>query len=200
MASGLMVNQWTQFDTDDAPDDQQQNGNGDVLETYSFTDYDENNSFGIVFLYILGFAGLTYIALLPPRKQIEKLEPGSMTSSAVKSMFEKKKAVPRQQSLSVSMWGENPVAQQKLRETLLNDTHEPDEDDIIKPQVQYSVDFYRVSSGLVEKAEGCSVVFKNLNYVVTNKLDSSKKSQLLTNVSGKVNPGEMCALMGASKY
>jgi ABC-type multidrug transport system fused ATPase/permease subunit len=193
-----MVNEWTQFSTDDAADDQQMDGNGDVLSIYSFTGFDKNDAFGIVFLYILGFAALTYYALLPPANKLEKLEPGSMTASAVKSMFEKKKVVPRAQS-SISVWGDNG-AQNLLRETLLSDTHEPDEDDVIKPQVQFTVDFYRVSSGMIDKADGCNVVFKNVNYIVTDKLDSAKKTQLLDNVSGQVKPGEMCALMGASKF
>jgi ABC-type multidrug transport system permease subunit len=34
---GLMVNQWEQFDTDDAPDDQLEDGNGNVLAIYDFT-------------------------------------------------------------------------------------------------------------------------------------------------------------------
>lgn len=163
-----MVNQWSQYSTDDAADDFAENGNGNVLSQYDFAGYDQDNSFWIILLYILGFAVLTYIALLPPAKKIEKIEVGSMTQSAVKSMFQKTQKNSTTNARSVSFFG--AADQNLLRDTLCAaDTHAPDEDDIILPQIQYNVDFYRVSTGVMEKSEGCTVTFKNLNYIVTSR-------------------------------
>jgi ABC-type multidrug transport system permease subunit len=184
---GLMVNEWNRFDTDDVTDDAAMDGNGDVLSMYDFTGFDKNDSFWITLLYVLGFAFLTYIALLPPKKRLEQVETGKMTASAAKSFFDRDSKLPKKKS--TSLWGGSDKTQ-LLRETLLADSHEPDEDDIIEPQVPYTVEFYKISSGMIDQADGCNVVFKDICYTVTDKLDASKKTKLLTNVSGQVRPGE----------
>lgn len=88
--------------------------------------------------------------------------------------------------------------------TLVSKADYGDEDDIIdteeelKPQPKLTVDFYRASTGIVDAAQGCRLVFRNINYTVTSKADGKTKVKLLTDVTGRANPGEMVALMGAS--
>ena len=51
--------------------------------------------------------------------------------------------------------------------------------------------------GVTDVATGCTVVFRDLTYKVIRKSDSAEVT-LLQGVTGRINPGEMCALMGAS--
>lgn len=189
---GLMVNQWDRFSTDDETDE---NGNGNILAVYSFDNYDKNNSFGIAVLYIIGFASILYLALLPPRKKLVKLEQGDMTASAAVSFVERKSKTAKKLERSISLFDD---PNQLLRDTLLGTLEKPDEDDVLEPQVTYNVEFYRVSSGMLDKADGCNLTFKNVVYSVPNKLHPEEKITLLRGVTGHVHAGEMCALMGAS--
>ena len=50
---------------------------------------------------------------------------------------------------------------------------------------------------MADAAIGCKVVFRDLTYKVIRKSDSTEVT-LLQGLSGRINPGEMCALMGAS--
>lgn len=79
-----------------------------------------------------------------------------------------------------------------------DDDDDDDKAEEIKVQLEYSVDFYRQSSGFVDKVDGCLLTFNNVSYTVSNKQDKNEKILLLNKVTGMVRPGEMCALMGAS--
>jgi ABC-type multidrug transport system ATPase subunit/ABC-type multidrug transport system permease subunit len=192
---GLMVNQWGRYDTDDEP---VENGYGDILSAYGFNNFDKENSFGIGLLYIIGFAALLYIALLPPRNRMVKLEQGEMTTSAAVSFVERKSKSNQKKSAfdrTISLFEDSSTL---LRETLIGGMDERDDDEYIEPQVAYNVEFYRVSSGMLDKADGTHLVFKNLNYSVPNKMNPKEEVMLLCGVTGQVHAGEMCALMGAS--
>lgn len=194
---GLMVNEWSQYDTDDA-DDATRSGNGDILETYSFDNFDMNDSFWILLLYMGGFAALTYYFLLPSLKKLEKVAPADMSASAAQSF------VATRRTKSLAPWGD--TVSEWMKESLIGDDllHHKDKDkdeedaDTMEYVPRKTTDFFRVSTGVAPVAAGCTITFKDVDYIVTNKLDATKKSQLLTKVSGQVFPGEMCALMGAS--
>lgn len=188
---GLMVNEWSQYDTDDKDDDAP-TGNGDILELYSFDDFDKNNSFWILILFMGFFAGLTYFSLLPQKKKLEKVNSGEMTASAAQSFA----GVRRNKSLMP--WGD--TVSEWMKESLIGDNIHKDEDDneVLEYVPRKTTDFFRVSTGVAPQAQGCHLSFKDIDYIVTDKLDATKKSQLLTKVSGQVFPGEMIALMGAS--
>lgn len=62
----------------------------------------------------------------------------------------------------------------------------------------FDVDYYRTATGRVRESKGCRLVFRDLSYSVPDPVDKKKKKMLLSGVSGRVHPGEMCALMGAS--
>jgi len=66
----------------------------------------------------------------------------------------------------------------------------------------YIYNFYILSIthsivGVTDAAIGCKVVFRDLTYKVIRKSDNAEVT-LLQGVTGRINPGEMCALMGAS--
>ena len=50
---------------------------------------------------------------------------------------------------------------------------------------------------MADTAVGCRIVFRDLSYKVIRKTDNAEVT-LLQGVTGRINPGEMCALMGAS--
>jgi ABC-type multidrug transport system ATPase subunit/ABC-type multidrug transport system permease subunit/uncharacterized membrane protein YhdT len=190
---GLMVNEWSKYDTDDA-DDATRSGNGDILDTYGFDNFNKNSAFWILILYLAGFAGLTYYFLLPPEKKLEKVAHSDISASAAQSF------VATRQSKSMAPWG-NTVSEW-MKEGLIGDEldkgHGEDELELLEYVPRKTTDFFRVSTGVAPVATGCTIAFKDVDYIVTDKLDSTKKTQLLTKVSGQVFPGEMCALMGAS--
>jgi ABC-type multidrug transport system ATPase subunit len=187
---GLMVNQWDRFDTDDATDDASKDGNGDILDSYDFTGYDKANTFWILFFYMVAFALMTLYALMPAVKKLEKVPVGEVTDTAVQSH-----AITAQRK-SLVPWGDTVT---DWKESLLGGkTDKEEETEVLTYEPRKNTEFFRVSTGTAPSAQGCHVTFKDVNYTVTDKFDSTKKSQLLINVSGQVFPGEMCALMGAS--
>jgi ABC-type multidrug transport system ATPase subunit len=190
---GLMVNEWDRYSTDDITDDANKDGNGDLLDVYGFSGFDKGNAFWILLLYMMGFSAFAYYALLPPVKTLEKVAPGDMTLSAGASI------VATRRSKSLMPWGDTVT--DWMKESLIGDDLKADKNedqDNMEYVPRKTTEFYRVSTGVMPVAKGCHVSFKNIDYTVTDKLDSSKKSQLLTKVTGQVFPGEMCALMGAS--
>lgn len=66
----------------------------------------------------------------------------------------------------------------------------------LRPSV--TVDFYRQSTGLIDRAEGCHLKFTDVTYSVPHPTNKHDHLQLLRGITGQVRPGEMCALMGAS--
>lgn len=82
---GLMVNEWTMFDTDDQP---VPTNNGNVLAEYDFENFDKNHSFWIGLLYIMGFSLMTYYAMLPPRKRLMQMKQDDMATVAPHSIYE----------------------------------------------------------------------------------------------------------------
>lgn len=105
-----MVNEWTRFN-DNANDDY--NNGENVLSNYGFTNFDKNTSLWIACLYILGFAGMTWLALQPPRKNLKRVANlAEMTTTAAVSILE----MGRKSSLS-------PWASDVLRESILGDTN-----------------------------------------------------------------------------
>jgi ABC-type multidrug transport system ATPase subunit/ABC-type multidrug transport system permease subunit len=55
-----------------------------------------------------------------------------------------------------------------------------------------------ISANATELAKGCRLVFRDVQYSVTNKADGKSEISLLKGVTGRAMPGEMVALMGAS--
>jgi ABC-type multidrug transport system ATPase subunit len=66
------------------------------------------------------------------------------------------------------------------------------------PQTTYDVAWYRQSTGVIQISCGCRLLFRDINYSVQSKKDSKISIPLIKGVSGRVQPGEMFALMGAS--
>ena len=78
----------------------------------------------------------------------------------------------------------------------------PREPDILdadwKPKSKFTVDYYKSKTVAVEHARGIRLIFRGLFYSVPNPQQRGSEIALLKGVDGLVNPGEMCALMGAS--
>ena len=70
----------------------------------------------------------------------------------------------------------------------------PDES-TLRGRSTFDVAWYRTNTGDITSSKGCKIVFRNLVYSVKVK---GKDVQLLKGVTGRAQPGEMCALMGAS--
>jgi ABC-type multidrug transport system ATPase subunit/ABC-type multidrug transport system permease subunit len=165
---GLMVNEFSRYGSD-----------GDkILEDYSFDNFNKYDSFWIVLLNCFFFMGVSYWAMRPAASKLIRFE---------------------------DMPPAKPVPPKKERKSGLQEKLLDHEDKFIEsintafPQRStYDVAWYRTNTGEVQTSKGCRLVFRNVVYTVTNKINSKIKSQLLKGVSGRAHPGEMCALMGAS--
>jgi ABC-type multidrug transport system ATPase subunit/ABC-type multidrug transport system permease subunit len=58
-------------------------------------------------------------------------------------------------------------------------------------------DFAAASEG-VARPVSCALTFRDVHYTVADTSDRTKKIRILDNAYGRVEPGELCALMGAS--
>lgn len=165
---GLMVNEWTR--------DKYTSGD-QVLEDYAFDDFDKDDSFWIVFLNMLAVMGLSYWAMRPAASKLMRFE--DMPPMKAPATSSKKKGLEEQLISPEDKYIDSINAAFPQRST-------------------YDVAWYRSNTGEVQVSKGCRLVFRNLVYSVTNKMNPKIKTQLLKGVSGRAHPGEMCALMGAS--
>ena len=117
------------------------------------------------------------------------------TSPKPSSSKKKKKAGRKSNDLGVSLMGTLSESGAGVGD---DDEDVIDTDERIVHEPALNVEFYRQSTGMVDAAVGCRLVFRNVTYTVQNKNDKSQKAKLLTDVTGRANPGEMVALMGAS--
>lgn len=150
----------------------------EVLQDYNFENYNKYNTLWIVILNIIGFMGLSYWAMRPAHSKLIRFENMPQVKATPPPKTEKN----------------------KLKEKLLeNDDKFLETINSAFPQRStYDVAWYRTNTGDVQVSKGCRLVFRNIVYTVTNKINTKIKSQLLKGVSGRAHPGEMCALMGAS--
>jgi ABC-type multidrug transport system ATPase subunit len=92
---GLVVNEFQQYDTDDAPSDSQENGYGDVVSDYCFGGFNKDNAFGIIFITFVVFVGLIFYGMLPARSKLvraadfDELSRGSDTSAGPDTLYMK---------------------------------------------------------------------------------------------------------------
>lgn len=186
---GLMVNQWGQYNDDD---------NGNVLAQYDFNDFNKNNTIWISLLFMGFFGGMCYISMQPPKRHLEKVNDVSDLTNEPATILQKSVTAFRQTTLDIASLG-GGVGDKSIKENLLKGGGQIDDQDAdeFKPQTTYDVQWYRESTGMVQQAKGQKVCFVNLHYAVPSK-DGKSMLPLLKGVSGRVAPGEMCALMGAS--
>ena len=189
---GLMVNQWESFDTDDdvgSPD-----GNGNVLSLYGFEGFNKYNTYWILLLFCAFNALITLYALYPAKRKIKRVE---------KPTEEFEIPIPESTSLMKTISQTGSITSSALLRLATIDATSPIQitKDVMKgrkPQQNYTIEYYRSSSGVVGLATGCRLTFNNLSYSVIDPKDKKLKLKLLRGVSGFVNPGEMMALMGNS--
>lgn len=215
---GLMVNQWSRYDTDDTADDRTRDGNGDILATYQFDDFDKYDSFWILVLYMILFACAALYAMLPPKKKLLLRPPDQTTESA--KLSAKSRGGRLDSRLSSIGWQTfESVAEITLATPItVGKTHTAEEETHLVHVPRMDSFFFRASTGQAIVTDGTSVVFHQLSYMVPNRNAQRRTGicskttaeenrsetagpgeiQLLNQVSGHVLPGEMCALMGAS--
>jgi ATP-binding cassette subfamily G (WHITE) protein 2 (SNQ2) len=198
----VMVNEWKQYDTDDAGSG---TGSGDVLEAYSFDDFGLADVVWISFLFIAGFLVISLYALLPARSRLIKVSDAADVVSVLSSMGST-------DSASLSSFGKTgkalttAVRAQKKRGDLkasllsgggtLEETRVEPELALVH-KAPLSVDFFRENSKSVDFSGGCRLVFSDLHYTVPQATKTEEKV-LLRGITGRAMPGELLALMGAS--
>jgi ATP-binding cassette subfamily G (WHITE) protein 2 (SNQ2) len=240
---GLMVNQWESFDSDDTT--YAVNGNGNVLSSYGFDNFNKYDTFWILIIYWLFTCLCVYWGLRPSASRLQKIPnaagswfsfPPSKNNSARRTSKGSTRQNSRSSSFSssgISLSLLNGSTTKKssskaattgssnslLKESLLswatdeNALAAADEGDNVESQADedeeapkeelpaLDEEYFRQNSEGVKPSRGCRLTFRNLNYTVNVRLPGSftrVPKVLLSNVSGRAQPGEMCALMGSS--
>ncbi len=173
---GLMVNEFGGYNTED----------GDrVLKDFDFDNYDKNNSFWIILINMCLFAIMSYVAMRPEKSKLIRKDnintpsAASHTDSGIDMEVPLMPSPANDKSASVDMTHELAYPERNILDT----------------------EWFRTSSitgGETVKSKGCRLVFRNLKYEVQSQQNKKLNLQLLKGVSGRAQPGEMTALMGAS--
>src|SRR3546814_8509584 len=135
-------------------------------------------SFPITLGFGVIFAVITYIFLRPPRS--------TLVHTTDKSLLTDAAAAPA--SIDNTTTHNQPLISKS----------ELDAASAYPTRSTYDVAWYRQSTGEIQQSRGCRLVFRDVEYYVPDKADKKRQLALLKGVSGRVHPGEMCALMGAS--
>jgi ABC-type multidrug transport system fused ATPase/permease subunit len=171
---GMIVNQFERYDEPIPYNTTFEGSQGDyVISNYGFEDFNKNDTFWIIILYMFGIAIGVYFSLREPKSKLQRTVNGTVSHSII----------------SRSSVG--------LRETLLPQDEVDDTSDqsVLTGRSTFDVQWYRTNTGEIQLSKGCRVLFRKLHYFVKT---SKGEKELLKGVSGRAQPGEMCALMGAS--
>jgi ABC-type lipoprotein export system ATPase subunit len=174
----LAVNEWEQFDETD--DTTIGGGNGiTVLESLGFDGFNKSVAIPIVFAMVITLMIATYFAMRPRSSKLKYVSTEPRDIAYATNEKEKK----------------NTLNEKLINGPLLREDGIPED---FGRRSTFDVDWYRARTGDIVQSAGCKLVFRNLTYDVPDPADKTKMKTLLSGVSGRVHPGEMCALMGAS--
>ena len=215
-----MVNEYERFSSGD---DFHGGGGGDeVLDNYSFNNFDKNNSFWIIFLNVLALMFLVYLSMRGKTSHLEWVEvhPEAEVEEKESSLSDKEslnRALlissdgnknKRFESSSFSGMIKSSLSSlSKIRSTIMEvrasfldrETVASLKADEIKGSLSFRYSTREVTLNNsyafhdVLNTDGCTLLFKDLSYSV-----GKNNLVLLNEVSGEARPGEMLALMGAS--
>lgn len=176
---GMLVNEFGRYN--DAEGDE-------VLEDFNFEGFNKYNSLLIMLISLLGTSVLTYLAMRPEKSKLIKLQYFPSETKPVNG------------------------AKKEMESLLLEDAHTNSVDIRADEMVKSYPD--RISKENMDLllrqdtnndggdnellSKGCRLSFSDVKYSVRSKQDRKKVMHLLKGVSGRAQPGEMCALMGAS--
>jgi hypothetical protein len=153
------------------------NGGDQLLKDYGFDDYEKANSFPILLIFTVLFGLLTYLCLRPRASKLEKC---STKRELVTVTVEESKGDEEEGGAATK--------------PLLGE-YDPgfDTEGVWPTRSTLDVEFFRKTTGDINEvmSRGMRLIFLDVDYKVPTK-------HILKGISGRVHPGEMCALMGAS--
>lgn len=212
-----MVNEWHQYSTDDegggGGGGEDGTGNGDVLVDYSFEDFHKLDTFWTSLLFAPGFMALVYVGLLPPVSRLVCVADADASNVTTVLSRHGTTGLGRVSSVAAVLRGESGKADKSgakhrraadpsLRTNLIDGDRQEETRVVEDPPLVYdpglTVESFRLSSGVVQRAQGSRLVLQDVHYTVPDRTDNSKELPLLKGVTGRAMPGEMVALMGAS--
>jgi ABC-type multidrug transport system fused ATPase/permease subunit len=184
----------------------------------------QGTSIGILIAFIIVMNVLVYWGLLPSRSTLKyedaSVEDTSQASAIVSQTYDDMGGSAVSMDLNMSLTG-STSPNKGLKQKLITGTEDEDlrfstlilgtvtgnygsgnyqpmegaaRDSVLRPSMD--VKDYEVRSVGIKRSLGIRLLFRNLEYSIGPSPDKMKK--ILMGVSGRINPGEMCALMGGS--
>lgn len=202
---GLMVNQWKKYDNNDYYS---------VLSIYGFESFQKYDSFWILFIAIGLFLLMVYLAMRPKANHLELVEESfhlvvnNTNEAASLPMVIEDNPMLQKQDL------ETKLLPNKNEHVMVQGQGEGGEEEIDYASTLSFSDFLRTGT-INEEAttKGYTLTFYDLNYYIPMKTEShgavtastsassqpsEGKKQILHNVFGRAEPGDMIALIGSS--
>ena len=173
---GLMVNEFDRYDEEGAA----------VLEQFAFQNYNKLDTFWIVFLTMGIVCILTYISLRPAKSKLQKIDKRYSVSNY-------------DGSIGIELDSNN-----EFQSPLLTAERSSDLSALGDPRLQskdFEVPWFNKPVVDAESSVGCKLTFLDLHYSVMVKVEGKKEKvqkNILRGVSGRAQPGEICALLGGN--
>ena len=186
---GLMTNQWGSYDDDDY-------SSQSVLSIYGMEGFNKYDSFWIGIMVTGIMMILAYIAMRPPRKSLEKITLEDIRISVANQLKADQAVAETSNPLREKLISNENSAIDSAMPKLVK-IHSDLESQHRERSINFDVD----ETG-IQPLSGCYLTFRNISYSVDFKHPQTRKMtnlRVLKGVSGRVEPKEMCALMGASK-
>jgi len=154
------------------------------LEYFGFKHWSPELSPFIALAFAAFFAALTYWNLRPPKDSLVKVDDVDTIMADSRGQDQEMEEVALLNTY-------NPLNSPSSEREGASPTSSQD----YKP---FTVEDYRAASTNAPRSRGCRLMFHDLTYSVPDRKDRRRELKILRGVSGRTQPGEVCALMGAS--